>query len=216
MLVAGGVAGAAVGVIAILGPSSWSVGGILGAVALAVAGGVVALCLAVRTARTSRQRLRAVMHDRLMSETRRHGAQLSDERTHHLAVLDTMAASLTATRTSWEAAMETVGEQRIQLGKLKTTVSSLRGDTVALASKLAERDATEDVLRAAVDDLRVELDALRGGPSRGETRDDAEGDADVVGLPRRRAGWDALPTADELWSDGDYPTVADLRFVDAV
>ena len=38
-------------------------------------------------------------------------------------------------------------------------------------------------------------------------------DAEVLPLPRHaaKADWDALPSAEDLWAAGNYPTVVDLQ-----
>jgi len=81
------------------------------------------------------------------------------------------------------------------LGRLASAIGAAGGDIEAI-----------EIVEKRYDGTAVDDDAS------------VNGSIDVVGMPRRaqRSQWDALPTAEDLWSDGDHPTVADLELGEAI
>ena len=193
-------------------------------VAVAVAGGIVALVLAVRGARRDRSRLRAEVAAVSLTQSRAHGEQLHAERAHNAAVLDTLTGRITAQAADLSQALDQVAAQTEVIGALRSTISTQRGDKASLRLELARREQLVAELRAKVDAHERELASLRAADGvrldGTAVDDDASVNAsiDVVGMPRRaqRSQWDALPTAEDLWSDGDHPTVADLELGEAI
>lgn len=67
---------------------------------------------------------------------------------------------------------------------------------------MIERDHRIKRLSEDLAEREEELRVLRGD----------EGDAEVLAMPRHaaKADWDALPSVEDLWSEGNFPTVVDL------
>lgn len=83
---------------------------------------------------------------------------------------------------------------RRQLGAANSELSSMRGNSVWLRGEIAERQARIDV-------LTERLVALEEGQS-----------DNIIALPRHgAAGLD--PRAEDLWNDGEHPTMVDLAKV---
>ncbi|WP_432558665.1 hypothetical protein [Granulicoccus sp. GXG6511] len=161
-------------------------------IALALIAGVLAIRFAWRETRQER-----IEHGKeIVRQVRSHGEQLSVERQRNLEIVDVL-------RRANEDSDEEVVKLQIRIGQLRTELSSLRGDNASLKADVVLRDRqikrlTTD-LAAREDELRI----LKG------LADDAE----VLSMPRygTKADWDALPTAEDLWADGNYPTVVDLQ-----
>lgn len=125
-----------------------------------------------------------------------------------------------------KAHREMVSSLTGELADSKTELSTLRGN---LVSARAQSDAglervTE--LEALIAQQTAELEAARLEVARLAAAADVQADAeasekdaegDLVTLPRRvvsrRAMAAELPTAEELWSDGDHPTIVDLASI---
>lgn len=168
-------------------------------IALAVAAAVLACVFAWREIAAARH-----AHARSMLESSRaHGRMLSEERTRNAAVVDTLSAR------ARDAGSQLEG-QRGTIAELRTQVSSLRGDRVFLKSEVEHREVVIASLRETVRAREAELIALHAGE---------DGEADVHHLPRRvlaehESVWADVPAADELWADGNHPTVVDLQMLD--
>lgn len=170
---------------------------------LALLAGAAALALAWRAAGRTLRRVREQHAAQVREQVRAHREELSTERADHLAVLDTLDGRLDAQRQHNEVLEHRVSTLRTQVKGLRREiatllpeVSSLRGDTAALRDRLAEQDATVTGLRAELACREHELEALTDG--------------EVLTMPRR-----GVPTAEQIWSDGDHPPVVELRAVGA-
>ncbi|GAB3622466.1 hypothetical protein GCM10027418_05480 [Mariniluteicoccus endophyticus] len=161
----------------------------------AVVGGVLALRFAWREMREQH-----IEHGR---EINRHahaqGAQLATERQRNSEVLEAMRAHNAD-------ADKTVKRLRAEIGTLNDELNGLRGENAHLKVDLIEREHRIERLRADLATREAELRALQ----------EIEDDAEVLAMPRHAAGatgneWDALPTAEELFAEGDHPTVVDLQ-----
>lgn len=168
---------------------------------LAVLAGAVALGLAWRAASRTLRRVREQHATQVREQARTHREEVSAERADNLAVLDTLEGRIDAQRQHNEVLEHRVSTLRTQVKGLRREistllpeVSSLRGDKAALRDQLAEQEATMAELRAELARREHELAALTDG--------------DVLPMPRRR-----VPTAEQIWSDGNHPTVVDLRAV---
>ncbi|MDO5498823.1 MAG: hypothetical protein Q4F67_03975 [Propionibacteriaceae bacterium] len=181
-------AGAVLGLAAAFGPI-WIV---RAGIALAVIAGV----LAVRFAWLELRANRLEHGDQVLGQALAHNEQLTTERQRNLEVVE-------ALRQAGEGADEQVVKLQIRIGQLRTELSSLRGDHAALKADVIARDHRIKRLTA---DLAARENELR------EAKGVAE-DAEVLSMPRyaSKADWDALPTAEDLWSEGNHPTVVDLQ-----
>ena len=164
-------------------------------IALVLITGVLAVRFAWRETREQR-----LEHGRqLLGDARAHNEQLTQERQRNVEVVDVL-------RQANEDSDEEVVKLQIRIGKLRTQLSSLRGDNAALQTDLKAREQQIKELTADLDDREAELRLLRG---------EAES-AEVLSIPRRveakaKADWDELPSAEDLWTEGNYPTVVDLQ-----
>ncbi|MVA76987.1 hypothetical protein GC722_13275 [Auraticoccus sp. F435] len=176
------------------------------AVVLAVLTGVVAVWIAWAALERTVRRLRAQHATELRQHVERHREQVQAERADTMAVLDTLEGRFTAQRRHAEVLEHRVATLRGQvtglrreLAKLLPQVATLRGDKAALQHEVAARDTEVAELRAELARREAELTELTSG--------------DVVTMPRRGVG--PLPTAEQIWSDGNHPTVVDLSAVTA-
>ncbi|MFC7621323.1 hypothetical protein [Microlunatus sp. GCM10028923] len=184
------VLGIAVAVAAAFGPD-WVIRAGVGALVITA---VVACACAWNEVSQARQEHSAAM----IAAARNHGKALTEERRHNSTVVDTLT----------DRAKNAAGEAerlRVDRVQLQRVIASLHGDKAALKAELALRENTIAGLREL-----IEAPAAK-----------TEGEAEVLGLPRRvktehESLWDSLPQADELWSDGDHPTVIDLKAVAAM
>ncbi|MDO4784480.1 MAG: hypothetical protein Q3997_05285 [Propionibacteriaceae bacterium] len=88
-----------------------------------------------------------------------------------------------------------------QLGAAHAELASMRGNNVWLRGEVAERQMRIDALTARI----AELEEAR-----------AEATGKLLVLPKREAASTEarlLPTAEELWADGNHPTVVDLTLL---
>ena len=188
------VSGTVLAVIAAFGPS-WSVRVGIG---LSVAAAVTACVFAWREFRTARREHAKAM----LAALQEHGRQLTEERTRNGAVVDTLSGRIVDARTVIE-------KQRVVVAELKMQVSGLRGDTAYLAGEVSHRENVISALRETVRAREAELISLRD-----------EDDCEVHHMPRRvlaehESKWDDIPGVDELWGDGNHPTVFDLKVIDS-
>lgn len=101
----------------------------------------------------------------------------------------------------------TVQRLNAQLGAAHSELATMRGNNVWLRGEVAERQAKVDALEAKI----VELEAARDAAAEAAAREAEETTANLVALPTCGGSTsDLLPTAEDLWSDGDHPTVVDL------
>lgn len=171
-------------------------------VALAVIAGVVACLYAWKEFAQAR----AEQSKKLLEVSQAQTLALTKERTHNASVIDTLVDRA-------KVVSAELDQHRTAIATLRSELSSLHGDNAFLKGEITSREATIAALRETVRAREAELSALQADP-------DAEsGDAEVHQYPRRVLSdqvseWDALPSTDELWTDGDHPTVIDLRTLD--
>lgn len=179
-------------------------------VLLAIVAGVVALVLAARELRRRQfqaEREKAqIVRDQVavVSAERRESGRTLQAMSDYNARADERATELRATIGQLREQLQSlVGEN----GRLAGDLSSLRGDNAALTMALSDRDGELLRLRRDLAAREAELENLRAS------------EAEVLDLPRRAAtetghdnsDWDRIPTAEELWADGNHPTVVDLQ-----
>lgn len=198
------LSGAVVAVAASVGGAWPARAGVL----IAVAAGVVALVLASRRARRARQ-----LHgEQLVTISRAQRDYVGELRTHHRGVVDSLSAANTQARTSVENLTR-------RAGQLDAELSSLRGDRVALVARLSEREAMIKQLRTQLHDseLRVETrDALLAQLDV-ETRSAMEfQESNSIDVEVGASAGARVAEAAELFSDGDHPTVVELKMRAAV
>lgn len=161
-------------------------------VAVVVIAAVIAVRLAWKEMAAERTEAGLKSLDQLLV----HNKQLSAERTRNSEVLD-------ALRHHNEDNDHKVVELQVRIGQLRTELSSLRGDNAALQADVIERDHRIKRLTTDLAAREAELKTLTG------TEDDAQ--VLAMPLPAEQPDWDALPSAEDLWSDGNHPTVVDLQ-----
>ena len=187
--------GSVVALVAAFGPI-WMV---RAGVAVAVATAILACVLAYRQLFLVRRQHAQEM----LGASRRHGESLREERTHNASVVDTLSLRIAQ-------AGDIIDGQQVIIGELQTVVSTLNGNAVHLRGEIAHREKVISSLRETVRSREAELIALHS---------DGETGADVHHMPRRVLAEHDLtgaggPAADELWSDGSYPTVVDLTMLE--
>lgn len=177
-------------------------------IVIATFAGLAVLVLARARARKERHR----HGEQLVKVSREQRAYVSEMRTRHRVVVQSLIETNFAAQESVEALTRRVGG-------LGAEVSTLRGDQAAKSTLLAERDAAVETLRARLADAQLRLEA-RGALLAGldiETRAALElarpatslagpADLDLLGSERDNAG-----SKDEFFSDEDHPTVVELR-----
>jgi hypothetical protein len=152
------IAGSALSLLSLLGPDVVVRAGVVVAVATAV-GGVL---LAWREVAVERRAHAAAM----LAATRTHGRQLTEERRHNAAVVETLTDRMRGVAAIAETRLKTIGDLTVE-------ISTLRGANSLLRSDLAQRDRSIASLRDAVRVREAELTALR------------EDAAEVHVMPRR-------------------------------
>jgi hypothetical protein len=187
------VAGTVIAIMAAFGPA-WVVR--IG-VAIAVVAAVLACAFAWRELFSARR----AHHRAMLAADQAHGRAMTEERSRNSAVVETLTARL-------RDAGALIEKQRVVIAQLKLRISGLRGDTVFLKGEVDHRETVISSLRDTVRAREAELITLRD-----------ETESDVHHMPRRvmaehESVWDEIPGADELWTDGSYPTVVDLRVID--
>lgn len=93
---------------------------------------------------------------------------------------------------------------RGELSSARAELSSMRGNSVWLRGEVAERQARIDQLAERIAELESRLAASEGVT-----------ESVIHALPRFAASGrrGQLPTAAEIWPDGDFPTVVDLSAI---
>lgn len=182
------IAGTVLGIAAAFG-SVWIV---RAGIALALIAGVLAVWFALREALQQRMEY----NQQILDQAWAHNNQLTTERQRNLEVVEVL-------RRASEESDEEIVTLQVRIGQLRTELSSLRGDTVALKTDIATRDQQIKQLTADLAAREAELRTLKA----------AADDAEVLAMPRYagKADWDALPSAEDLWAEGNYPTVVDLQ-----
>lgn len=168
---------------------------------------------------------------RLIKQNRDHGRALTAERQRNGEVVDALRRSNVDASQRLRAAQAQIHDGQVRVveltgtvGRLNAEISSLRGNNVALRQDLTERDTRIAELTERLEAAEAELAELRAQLGEHVAAGEA---SEVVALPRHAAGqgdsgpdadaararelWDKLPTAQELWADGNYPTVVDLQ-----
>lgn len=85
-----------------------------------------------------------------------------------------------------------------ELGAAHAELASMRGNSVWLRGEIAERQAKIEMLTQRVLELETMADIAH---------------AEVIAHPRAAGSAANLPTAHELWVDGNHPTVVDLNML---
>ena len=96
----------------------------------------------------------------MLAASRRHGAQLTEERRHNTAVLDAMGRRVDAFTTLADSRAATIHRLDAELTRLSGDVTGLRGANGRLTRDLNFRDATIAGLRETVERHGAELAAL--------------------------------------------------------
>lgn len=179
-------------------------------VVLAVVAGVVALVLAAREIRrrqfVAEQQKAQIVRDQVAASSaeRRESARTLQTMSSYNERADQRTAELRSNIEQLRGQLQSLmGEN----GRMASDLSSLRGDNAALKMALGDRDDELLQLRRDLAAREAELKTLQ------------DSDAEVLDLPRRAAveadhdnsDWDRIPTAEELWADGNHPTVVDLQ-----
>ncbi|MGD8214823.1 hypothetical protein [Aestuariimicrobium sp. Y1814] len=124
---------------------------------------------------------------------------------HHVESMNLIETFTTRSK----AHAEQLAGLRAELSARKTELSSLRGNLVSARAESDRRGSRITELQAELAQRTAELATLEQ-----QLADLAPAEAEVVTLPRRTAAHTVMngsvPTAAELWSDGNHPTVVDL------
>lgn len=158
--------------------------------------------------------------------------QMSSMRKAHLAELKTLRASAaTANRTHHAESMRLIadfthrvrehGEQveqlRTDLATTRQELSSVRGNLVSARADGVAKSEQITALQGTVGELEEQVAALVAQLSQALSAAQSD-QADVVTLPTRAISRKALaaqlPTAAELWQDGEFPTSFSLEAFD--
>lgn len=161
-------------------------------VALLAVGAVIAVWLLIRESDEQRSAHSATLahtsrahRDLMYAERRRNGEVLAVLRDHN------------------SEADKAVRELEERVAELNDELAELETHNGQLAADLIERETTIARLRRDLAAREAELAAIR----------EADSHAEVVSMPRHGVSWDALPTVEEVFADGDHPAVIDLRTV---
>lgn len=118
-------------------------------------------------------------------------------------------------RARYAAHAEQVGDLRAELAATQTELSTVRGNLVSARAEAASKTQQVVALEAAIAEHETELAVLTEQLRALET---PEVEGEVVTIPQRAISRKALaaklPTAAELWSNGDHPTSFTMESVD--
>lgn len=127
-------------------------------------------------------------------------------RAHHeeaMGLIEVFAARSRAHGEQLEALRRELADRQQELSTLRGNVVSVRAESDRRADRIAE--------------LELELVALEESLAAEEAASEQTEDEALVTLPRRvvaaKVADRGLPTAAELWSDGNHPTVVDLALL---
>lgn len=164
-------------------------------VALAAITAVSTVLLAWREAALERR----VAARRDLENARAQGLDLSRERRSNISVVNSLESRNNAIASR-------VDDLSTEIRTLRAEIATLRKVKGEMVHAIAERDVEVDTLRHDLRQAQATLQKLLSE------------EAEVFAMPRRSTGgeeaaadWSAVPTAEELWSDGDHPTVVDLK-----
>lgn len=134
-----------------------------------------------------------------IEQARAQGLDLSRERRSNISVVNSL-------ETRNDAIASRVEDLGTEIRTLRAEIAVLRKLKGEMAQTIAERDVELLTLHQELQKARTELQML------------VSDEAEVFALPRRgavaespSATWADVPTAEELWSDGDHPTVVDMK-----
>ncbi len=133
----------------------------------------------------------------LLAASRRHGEQLTEERRHNAAVVDTFSRRLQASFTVASSREATIMRLHGEIERLQGDVNGLRGANSRLTRDRNFRDLTIRELREAVTQLEAELLTARTEQATGTADEAIEHDAnredtgEVHAFPRRPLRADA-------------------------
>ena len=143
-----------------------------------------------------------VIHRKELKAMRDQAVEAAHE--HHVESMD-LIETFTA---RYKAHGEQLASLRSELSGRKQELSTLRGN---LASATAESDRRANRIAELEAQLAARMDELAVLEARIAEMGATEGE--LVSLPRRRSARTQVPTAAELWSDGNHPTVVDLALL---
>lgn len=195
-------------------------------VGLAIATAIFSVVLAWHESTRERQaRERAALE-----ATHAQADDLHRERQSSMAVVSSLKSRNSRISNRVEELSDTIAELREELFQLRFNNTSLTAENQLL-------NGHNDTLRAELKQSKTRVVALNQQLRRAEAELKAlttgQDDAEVVELPRRfeaqssaeeaaqveqtdladTSEWEAVPTADELWTDGDHPTVVDMKAI---
>jgi hypothetical protein len=189
------IIGTVIAVVAAFGPV-WMV---RVGVVVAVAAAVIACFAAWRELAEARRAHAAEM----LAASHAHGDALRQERTQNASVVDVLTGRAEQAAAKVKVHQATIAELNCTIGTLRSEVSTLHGDNAFAHAEIRHRETVIATLRETVRAREAELIAL------------SEAAGQVRAIPRRvlaehESAWDRIPDADDLWSDGNHPTIADL------
>lgn len=128
---------------------------------------------------------------------------------HHMESMDLIGTFTTR----YKAHGEQLSALRSEVSARQVELSTLRGNLVSVRSESDRRGVRISDLEAQLAAREAEFEALQVAMAELSQTEHAE----VVSLPRRTAAHTVLsggvPTAAELWSDGNHPTIVDLALL---
>jgi chromosome segregation ATPase len=189
-------------VLAAFGPGWAARAGIV----VAVAAAVVA-CTAAWRELSQARRLHA---SEMLAASKAHGSALAAERKHNAGVVETLTDRARHAAAEIVRHQATIDQLNRDTGKLRGEISTLHGDNSFLRVEVQRCETAITSLRETIRVREAELSALRN-----------DADGQVRGIPRRVMADDDCASeqdadADDLWTDGTYPTLTELSRIDAI
>ena len=181
-------------------------------VVVAVAAAVTACTAAWSELRLARREHAAAM----AAASRAHVEALRTERRHNASVLDVLTGRS-------QLALAEVERQNTVIARLRSDVSSLRGDAAALRWEIGRRESVIAGLRETVRAREAELAALHGDAAdvrvmprrvRVDSSYDEPGSGAGDGPGAGDGGGERETLTQDRWSDSTHPTVVDLAPID--